>query len=63
MMLCPLTEGVFVLPSRSAKPKARLSDNKPNSSLGLGLLPIDARVPLDGDDYIPFGVTLLARML
>jgi hypothetical protein len=51
------------LPSRSAKPKARLSDNKPNSSLGLGLLPIDARVPLDGDDYIPFGVTLLARML
>ncbi|CAM6014712.1 unnamed protein product [Sphagnum balticum] len=63
MMLCPLTKGVFVLPSGSAEAEAPLSDNRPNSSLGPGLPAIDTGVPLDGDDYIPSGATLLAHML
>ncbi len=63
MMLCPLTKGVFVLPSGSAEAEAPLSDNRPNSSLGPGLPGIDTGVPLDGDDYIPSGATLLAHML
>jgi hypothetical protein len=63
MMFCPLTKGVFVLPSGSAEAEAPLSDNRPNSSLGPGLPAIDTGVPLDGDDYIPSGATLLACML
>jgi hypothetical protein len=60
VMLCPLTRGVFLLPSGSAEAEALLSDNGPNGSLGPSLPAIDASVLLDGDHYIPSAATLLA---
>ncbi len=60
MMLCPLTRGVFLLPSGSVEAEALLSDNGPNGSLGPSLRAIDASVLLDGDHYIPSVATLLA---
>jgi hypothetical protein len=63
MIFCPLTKGVLVLPSGSAKEESPLFNNKPNSSLGLGLPLVDTRVLFDGDDYIFFNATLLACML
>lgn len=63
MMLCPLTRGLFVLPSGGAVAEAPLSDCKMSSSLGPGLPAIDTGVPLDSDDHIPSGATLLAHVL
>ena len=63
MVMCPLTPSLFVLPSGGAEAEAPLSYDKNDTSLGPGLPAIDTGMPLDLDDHIPSGATLIAHFL